>query len=80
MDLWVVWTGPATERTLRPIPSQSVLPEFKYLNFHTSSNNDENGKKRIPDDWQPRSNIKNLFEQEKLSIDHFTVMCLVTWP
>ena len=29
---------------------QSALPEFKYLTVHTSSNNDENGKKRIPDD------------------------------
>ncbi|CAH3104513.1 unnamed protein product, partial [Porites lobata] len=39
------------------------------LSVHTSSNNDENGKKRIPDDWQPRSNIKKLFEQGKLSIN-----------
>ena len=39
------------------------------MSVHTSSNNDENGKKRIPDDWQPRSNIKKLFEQGKLSIN-----------
>ena len=34
-----------------------------------SSNIDENGKKRVPDDWQPRSNIKKLYEQGKLTID-----------
>ena len=51
------------------VPDQPALPEFKYLSVHTSSNNDENGKKRIPDDWQPRSNIKKLFEEEKLSIN-----------
>ena len=39
------------------------------LSVHTSSSNDENGNKRIPDDWQPRSNIKTLFEQGKLSIN-----------
>ena len=33
------------------VPDQSVLPEFKYLSVHTSSNNDEIGKKRISDDW-----------------------------
>ena len=65
----IAWTGPATERIPRPIPDQSALPEFKYLSVHTSSNNDENGKKRIPDDWQPRSNIKKLFKQGKLSIN-----------
>ena len=65
----IAWTGPATERIQRPIPHQSALPEFKYLSVHTSSNNDENGKKRIPADWQPRSNIKKLFEQGKLSIN-----------
>ena len=56
-------------RIPRPIPDQSALPEFKYLSVHTSSNNDENDKKRISDDWQPRSNIKKLLEQGKLSIN-----------
>ena len=65
----IAWTGPATERIPRPIPDQSALPEFKYLSVHTSSNNDENGKKRISDDWKTRSNIKKLFEQGKLSIN-----------
>ena len=65
----IPWTGPVTERIQRPIPEQSALPEFRYLSVHTFSNNDENGKKRIPDDWQPRSNIKKLFEQGKLSIN-----------
>ena len=46
----IAWTGPATKRIPRPIPDQSALPEFKYLRVHTSSNNDENGKKCIPDD------------------------------
>ena len=61
-SLQIAWTGPATERIPRPIPDQSALPEFKYLSVLTSSNNDENGKKRIPNDWKPRSNIKKLFE------------------
>ena len=56
-------TGPATERIPRPIPDQSALPEFKYLSVHSSSNNDENGKKRIPND------VKKLFEQGKFSIN-----------
>ena len=47
-------TGPATERIPRPIPDQSAFPEFRYLNVHTFSNNDENCKRRLPDDWQPR--------------------------
>jgi len=65
----IAWTGPATERIPRPTPDESALPEFKYKSFHTSSNVDEHGKNRIPDDWQPRSNIKKLFEQGKLSIN-----------
>jgi len=65
----VAWTGSATERIPRPIPDQSALPDFKYKSVHTSSNSDEHGKNRIPDDWQPRSNIKKLFEQGELSIN-----------
>ena len=65
----IAWTGPVTERIPRPIPDQSAVPEFKYLSVHTSSNNDENGKKSVPDDWQPRSNFKKLFEQWKFSIN-----------
>ena len=37
--------------------------------FRDGSGWDENGKKLIPNDWQPRSNIKKLFEQGKLSIN-----------
>ena len=59
----IAWNGLATERIPRPIPDQSALPEFKYLSIHTSSNNDENGKKRIPDD------VKKLFEQGKFSLN-----------
>ena len=40
-----------------------------YIWVHASSNIDENGKKHVPDDWQPRSNIKKLYEQGKLTID-----------
>ena len=65
----IAWTGPATERIARPIPAQSAFPEFRRLSVHTFSNNEENGKKRIPDDWQSQSNIKKLFEQGKLSIN-----------
>ena len=65
----IPWTGPVTERIPRPIPDQPALPEFRYLSVHTFSNNDENGKKRVPDDWQPQSNIKKLFEPGKLSIN-----------
>ena len=64
----IPWTGPVTERIPRPIPDQSALTEL-YLSVHTFSSNDENGKKRIADDWQPRSNIKKLFEPGKLSIN-----------
>ena len=39
------------------------------MRVHTSSNIDENGQKRVPDDWQPWSNIKKLYEQGKLTID-----------
>ena len=27
----IAWTGPATERIPRPIPTQSAFPEFRYL-------------------------------------------------
>lgn len=30
---------------------------------------DESGNRRVPDDWQPRSNIKKRFESGKLTID-----------
>ena len=64
----IAWTGSVTERIPRPIPDQSALTDL-YLSVHTFSSNDENGKKGIPDDWQPRSNIKKLFEQGKLSVN-----------
>ena len=43
----------------RPIPDQSAIPEFKYLSVHTSSNNDENDKKRISDNLSVHTSSNN---------------------
>ncbi|EDO34713.1 predicted protein [Nematostella vectensis] len=38
-------------------------------NVHSTPLTDSKGNDRGPDDWQPRANIKKLFEQKKLSLE-----------
>ena len=54
-------------RIPRPVPD--ALPEYHYMTVKNTPLTDNNGKDRLPDDWQPRSNIRTLFEQKKLSIE-----------
>ncbi|EDO35711.1 predicted protein [Nematostella vectensis] len=56
-------------RIPRPFPSADDLPEFHYKNVHSTPLTDSKGNDRGPDDWQPRANIKKLFEQKKLSLE-----------
>ena len=57
------------ERIPRPVPDADALPEYHYMTVKNTPLTDNNGKDRLPDDWQPRSNIRTLFEQKKLSIE-----------
>ncbi len=63
------WIGPTMNRIPRPIPDADALPEYRYKSVNNTPLTDSNGNERVPDDWQPRSNIKKLFEQKKLSIE-----------
>ncbi|EDO37079.1 predicted protein [Nematostella vectensis] len=63
------WSGPVMTRIPRPFPSADDLPEFHYKNVHSTPLTDSKGNDRGPDDWQPRANIKKLFEQKKLSLE-----------
>ncbi|KAK3743389.1 hypothetical protein QZH41_011305, partial [Actinostola sp. cb2023] len=63
------WIGPTMKQIPRPVPDHAALPEFHYKIVHATPLTDSDGNERVPDDWQPRCNIKKLFEQKKLSID-----------
>ena len=64
------WIGPTMKRIPRPVPDHSALPKFKYKSVHDTPLSDSNGNERSPDDWQPRCNIRKLFEQKKLTADN----------
>ena len=47
--------------TLRPYPDYGKLPNFHYLSWSATPANGHE-----PDDFQPRAQIKRLFEESKL--------------
>ena len=47
--------------TLRPYPDYGKLPNFHYLSWSATPTNGQE-----PDDFQPRAQIKRLFEESKL--------------
>lgn len=62
------WISPKMSRIPRPVPDTSRLPEFRYKDMFETYNH-ESEHSRLPDDWQPRNNIKNMFENGKLMAD-----------
>ena len=56
------------DRSPRLVPDVDALPEYHYMTIKNTTLTDCNGNDRVLDDWQPRSNIRTLFEQKKLSI------------
>ena len=52
-------------RIPRPVPDYSNPGH--YLNVFDTSVYDENGVLRIPDNWQPRANIKKMFAEGKMN-------------
>ena len=43
--------------------------EYNHMIIKNTPLTDSNGNDCLPDDWQPRSNIRTLFEQNKFSIE-----------
>ena len=56
------------DRSPRQILDADALPEYHYMTVKNTPLTDSNGNDRLPDDWQPRSNISALFEKRKFSI------------
>ena len=61
------WVGPEGERIPQPIPDPQNLPHFKSVFLTPVRNEDES--RRIPDDWQPRAQLKCLFHSSKITLD-----------
>ncbi len=62
------WISPQMSRIPRPVPDKSRLPEFHYKDVFETYNHDSEHS-RLPDDWQPRHNIKSMFENGELITD-----------
>ena len=60
------WTSPLPIKGIpQPIPGAEELFHFKPVNETLTT--DENGKPKVPDDFQPRANIKRLVSEGILS-------------
>ena len=57
------------DRISRPWPDYTKLPEFHYKHFSETLSTDESGNPRRPDDFQPRANLKVMFEENSISLD-----------
>lgn len=53
----------------RPVPDVDALREYRYKSVNNTPLTHSDGNKWVPDEWQQRSNLQTLFEQEKLSIE-----------
>ena len=58
------WIGPQMSRIPRPVPDTSKLPSFHCKDVFDSYED----ASRPPDDWRPRHNIKNAFEDGTLKL------------
>ena len=63
------WKGIPMERISRPWPDYTKLPDFHYKPFSETPGTDELGNLRRPDDFQPRANLKAMFEEDSISLD-----------
>ena len=72
------WVGPKTGRVPQPYPNNEALPQYHYLHVDDAPRYD-----REIDDFQPRKNLKSLYElgeislQNKVAIDAFSNKFLV---
>ena len=56
------WVGPEIERIPQPIPDPKNPPHY------TPVRNDD-GSRRDPDDWQPRAQLKRLFNSSEITLN-----------
>ena len=63
------WKGIPIERISRPWPDYTKLPDFHYKPFSETPSTYELGNLRRPDDFQPRANLKAMFEEDSISLD-----------
>ena len=61
------WVGPESERIPQPIPDPKNPPHYKSV-FCTPVRNDD-GSRRDPDDWQPRAQLKRLFNLSEITLN-----------
>ena len=61
------WVGPESERIPQPIPDTKNPPHYNSV-FCTPVRNDD-GSRRYPDDWQPRAQLKHLFNSSEITLN-----------
>ena len=61
------WVGPESERIPQPIPDPKNPPHYKSVFCTPVRNND--GSRRDPDDWQPRAQLKRLFNSSEITLN-----------
>ena len=61
------WVGHPLHRVPKPFPDYNRKPEFHYLPV-SETPADFNGKQRVIDDFQPRTQLKKLFAENKISL------------
>ena len=62
------WIGPELSRVPQPVPDQANPPHFLPV-WRTTLNNDQ-GKPRSVDDYQPRAQISRLFKSGSLNLEN----------
>lgn len=60
---------PGLERVPRPMPDQEALPELRYLAFDKTPTVTLSGSQREVDDYQPRAQVKKLFQDGTITLD-----------
>ena len=65
-DFCKVWIGPKTGCVPRPYPDKEK-PGFHYLAARVTPVKDDKGEIRPIDDFQPRAQLKQLFEKNAIS-------------
>lgn len=63
------WIGPTMDRIPRPYPDYSKLPELHYKCVWETPRMKNDNSERDPDDYNPRANLKRLFENEAIHLD-----------
>ena len=64
------WSGPHFTRIPRPWPDYDTLPDHHYLHVSQTPTTSSDGKDRKADDFQPRANLKMLYEEDAISLNN----------